>query len=277
MLAVLKAAPALACGCTVVLKTSEKSPLTALAFCKLVQQAVRVQSGLGVHAEHVCGCSLYCLLPSSQHNTQSIYLPLPFCSVFLSITASVSLALSVYVLGALPSAAKELQGLGIRVRRAFLQGFPPGVFNVLSGWGDTVGSWLIRHPLVSKVSFTGSSTVGRLVAEECAATVKRVTLELGGKSPLVVLNDANVEKACEATWKGLFFNSGTSIESWGERPRAIAATALPRRAWSWLDAKTPSFCRGQEFGSVISTFEFMMWFAFCRSVLRGVQSHSCSI
>ncbi|CDJ68090.1 hypothetical protein ENH_00048020, partial [Eimeria necatrix] len=87
-------------------------------------------------------------------------------------------------------------------------GFPAGVLNVVNGWGPSVGGPLVRHPLVGKVSFTGSSAVGRRVAGEAAANTKRVTLELGGKSPLVVLKDADLRRAAEATWQGLFTNSG---------------------------------------------------------------------
>jgi aldehyde dehydrogenase (NAD+) len=69
-------------------------------------------------------------------------------------------------------------------------GFPSGVINVINGFGD-VGSAIVSHPDIHKVAFTGSINVGKLVMENAAKNLKKVSLELGGKSPLVVLDDAN--------------------------------------------------------------------------------------
>ncbi|MFC4463770.1 phenylacetaldehyde dehydrogenase StyD [Streptomyces xiangluensis] len=87
-------------------------------------------------------------------------------------------------------------------------GFPPGVVNVVPGFGDVVGAALVRHPGVDKISFTGSPEVGREIQKAAADTFKRVTLELGGKSPQIVLEDADVEAAVQGIAMGLFFNQG---------------------------------------------------------------------
>jgi betaine-aldehyde dehydrogenase len=87
-------------------------------------------------------------------------------------------------------------------------GFPPGVVNVVPGFGDVAGAALVRHPSVDKISFTGSPEVGREIQKVAADTFKRVTLELGGKSPQIVLKDADVEAAVQGIAMGLFFNQG---------------------------------------------------------------------
>jgi aldehyde dehydrogenase (NAD+)/betaine-aldehyde dehydrogenase len=86
-------------------------------------------------------------------------------------------------------------------------GFPPGTFNVLTG-GATTGAALVGHPGVDKVSFTGSTAVGREIAARAAATVKRVSLELGGKTPVIVAPDADIDRAAEASVQGALVNSG---------------------------------------------------------------------
>jgi len=123
-----KLAPALAAGCTIVVKTSEKTPLSALKIAALIKEA----------------------------------------------------------------------------------GFPHGVVNVLSGYGPTAGAALARHPGVDKVAFTGSTAVGKEVERMAADTCKRVTLELGGKSALVVFDDADLEQAVQTAHVGLFLNHGES-------------------------------------------------------------------
>jgi acyl-CoA reductase-like NAD-dependent aldehyde dehydrogenase len=87
-------------------------------------------------------------------------------------------------------------------------GFPPGVVNVCPGMGSTAGAALVAHPLVEKVSFTGSLGVGRLIARQAADTLKHVSLELGGKNPHVIFADADMETAIEAAAAAIFFNSG---------------------------------------------------------------------
>jgi aldehyde dehydrogenase (NAD+) len=126
MIAMWKIAPALACGCTVVLKPAEITPLTALRLGEL----------------------------------------------------------------------------------ALAAGFPPGVLNVVTGFGATAGAALVDHADVDKVTFTGSPAVGRQILRGAAGNLKRVTLELGGKSANIIFADADLDLAVKAASSGIFFNSG---------------------------------------------------------------------
>lgn len=125
-IALWKVAPALASGCTVVLKPSEETPLTALHLAQLAMEA----------------------------------------------------------------------------------GFPPGVLNVVTGRGTTVGAALASHPGVNKISFTGSTSVGKSIARAAAGNMVRCGLELGGKSPVIVLDDADPQAAAEGAAMAIFFNQG---------------------------------------------------------------------
>lgn len=87
-------------------------------------------------------------------------------------------------------------------------GFPAGVVNIVPGLGEIAGAALVAHPGVDKISFTGSPEVGRQIQKAAAETFKRVTLELGGKTPQIVCEDANVEQAIQGIAMGLFFNQG---------------------------------------------------------------------
>jgi aldehyde dehydrogenase (NAD+) len=87
-------------------------------------------------------------------------------------------------------------------------GFPPGVVNVVTGFGKDVGTPLVEHPLVKKIAFTGSDTTGRLINELAAKTFKRVSLELGGKSPNIVFADAKIEDAVNGAVSGIFAATG---------------------------------------------------------------------
>jgi aldehyde dehydrogenase (NAD+) len=130
MMASWKAAPALAAGCTVVLKPAEQTPLTALRLGELALEA----------------------------------------------------------------------------------GFPPGVFNVITGAGET-GAALVDHPGVQKISFTGSTAVGREIGAKAGRALKRVTLELGGKSANVILPDANLKAAIGGSFQGIYFNAGQACNA----------------------------------------------------------------
>ncbi|HEY7686086.1 MAG TPA: aldehyde dehydrogenase family protein [Gemmatimonadales bacterium] len=121
-----KFAPALAAGCTIILKPASETPLTALAFSEIALEA----------------------------------------------------------------------------------GFPPGAFNVVSGGGSTAGAALVRHPDVDKISFTGSTEVGRQIMKMAADTNKRVTLELGGKSPNLIFADADLKAAVRGALTGIFYGKG---------------------------------------------------------------------
>ena len=124
--AIWKIAPALATGCTLVLKPAEQTPLTALRFAELIAEA----------------------------------------------------------------------------------GVPEGVINVVTGFGATAGAALVTHPGVDKISFTGSTEIGRQIGASAAAQMKRFTLELGGKSPMVVMEDADLDIAIPGTAMGIFANHG---------------------------------------------------------------------
>jgi len=87
-------------------------------------------------------------------------------------------------------------------------GLPAGVFNVVPGPGREIGMAMAGHPGIDKISFTGSTPVGIRVAQKAAETVKRVTLELGGKSPAVILDDADIDKAVAGTASGVFGHAG---------------------------------------------------------------------
>jgi len=126
LMAVSKLAPALAAGCTAILKPAEQTPLSALRLGELVQEA----------------------------------------------------------------------------------GFPEGVVNIVTGFGETAGAAITEHPGVDKVSFTGSTDVGKIILKAASGNLKRVTLELGGKSPVVVFPDADMSKAIPGAANGIFFNSG---------------------------------------------------------------------
>ena len=87
-------------------------------------------------------------------------------------------------------------------------GLPPGVFNLVTGAGAGVGETLIAHPEVDMVSLTGSTVAGRRIGAVAAQTIKRIALELGGRSPLIVLDDADIVEAVSAGLSGCFLNSG---------------------------------------------------------------------
>ena len=101
-----------------------------------------------------------------------------------------------------PLSALRLGELALRA------GFPPGVLNVVPGFGETAGAALAEHPDVDKITFTGSPAVGRQILVAAAGNLKRVTLELGGKSANIIFPDADIDAAVKAAASGIFFNSG---------------------------------------------------------------------
>jgi phenylacetaldehyde dehydrogenase len=126
MMAAWKLAPALAAGCTIVLKPAEQTPLSAIRLGRLIQEV----------------------------------------------------------------------------------GFPPGVVNIVTGFGETAGAALAAHPDVDKVAFTGSTEVGKLILQAAAGNLKKVSLELGGKSPAIVFPDADMDVAIRGTASAILFNMG---------------------------------------------------------------------
>jgi acyl-CoA reductase-like NAD-dependent aldehyde dehydrogenase len=91
-------------------------------------------------------------------------------------------------------------------------GFPPGVINILTGDGET-GAALVDDPGVDKIAFTGSTAVGREIAAKAGRALKRVTLELGGKSPNIILPDADIEAAVKGSFQAIYFNSGQACNA----------------------------------------------------------------
>jgi phenylacetaldehyde dehydrogenase len=101
-----------------------------------------------------------------------------------------------------PLTALRLAELGLEA------GLPPGALNVITGRGETTGDALVRHPHISKVAFTGSTEVGRIIGAACGQNLKAASLELGGKSPVIVLPDCDPQKAAEGAAAAIFFNHG---------------------------------------------------------------------
>jgi aldehyde dehydrogenase (NAD+) len=91
-------------------------------------------------------------------------------------------------------------------------GFPAGTLNILTGDGST-GAALVDEPGVDKVAFTGSTEVGREIGAKCGRSLKRVTLELGGKSPNIILPDADLDRAIKGSYEGIYFNSGQACNA----------------------------------------------------------------
>jgi 5-carboxymethyl-2-hydroxymuconate semialdehyde dehydrogenase len=127
-------------------------------------------------------------------------------------------------------------------------GVPAGVVNIVPGFGPTAGAALVRHPMVDKIAFTGSTEVGKEIQRESAATLKRVSLELGGKSPNIVFADADVEAAVEGALVGVFFNQGqvccagtrlfVERKLHDEFAERLAKTAAGMKQGSGLDPET---------------------------------------
>jgi acyl-CoA reductase-like NAD-dependent aldehyde dehydrogenase len=105
-----------------------------------------------------------------------------------------------------PLSALRLGELALEV------GFPPGVLNVLTGDGST-GAALVEHDDVDKIAFTGSTEVGREIGAKAGRALKRVTLELGGKSPNVILDDADIAAAIKGSFQAIYFNSGQACNA----------------------------------------------------------------
>ena len=105
--------------------------------------------------------------------------------------------------------AEETPLTALKLEEIFREaGLPDGVLNVVTGYGETTGAALTAHPDVDKISFTGSTEVGRLIVKAAAGNLKRLTLELGGKSPLIMFDDANLDKAIMNAGLGLLAGSG---------------------------------------------------------------------
>jgi acyl-CoA reductase-like NAD-dependent aldehyde dehydrogenase len=127
-------------------------------------------------------------------------------------------------------------------------GFPPGVLNCIPGKGSVAGAAMVRHPDVAKIAFTGSTEVGREIMREGSATVKRLSLELGGKSPNIVFADADLDAAAKGALNAIFYGKGevcaagsrllVEESARGELEERIVARAKKMVAGDPLDPKT---------------------------------------
>jgi len=150
-------------------------------------------------------------------------------------------------------------------------GLPEGVLNVLTGDGST-GAAIVDHPGVDKIAFTGSTPVGREIGAAAGRSLKRVTLELGGKSPNIILPDADLKAAIKGSFQGIYFNSGQACQA-GSRlfvPRehydtvvsGLAEAAGKARVGPGLDAST-------QFGPVVSSEQHERVLSYIRSGLES--------
>ena len=121
-----------------------------------------------------------------------------------------------------PDAATPVTALRLAELAAEV-GFPPGVVNVVPGDGPTTGAYLVRHPGVDKVAFTGSTATGSEVMRLCADPIKRLTLELGGKSPNIVFADADLDSAIPSSVWAIYYSAGQSCEA---RSRVLVEAPL---------------------------------------------------
>lgn len=146
-------------------------------------------------------------------------------------------------------------------------GFPPGVINIVNGDGAT-GAALVEHPGVNKIAFTGSTAVGREIGRKAGEQLKRVTLELGGKSPNIIFDDANLKHAVRGSFQGIYFNTGQACNAgsrlfvhsskFDEVTAALAEMAAAAGVGAALD-------EGAQFGPVVSDRQFETVNAFIQS------------
>src|SRR5204863_5213717 len=138
-------------------------------------------------------------------------------------------------------------------------GLPPGVVNVVTGAGETAGAAIVAHPDVDKIAFTGSVDVGKTIMRAAAGTLKKISLELGGKSPNIFFADADFEVAVEGALFGVFFNQGEVCSAGSrilvERPiygRFVDAIAEKARAIK----VGPPLDRETKMGALVSREQF---------------------
>lgn len=134
-------------------------------------------------------------------------------------------------------------------------GVPEGVINTIPGSGEIVGDYLVEHEDVNKVAFTGSTSTGRSIMAKASQTLKRLTLELGGKSPNIVFEDADLEAAVAGSLFGIFFNTGQSCEA---RSRMFVHESIYDEFMEQFIDKTKKlqlgdpFDKGTHIGSIVS-------------------------
>ena len=138
-------------------------------------------------------------------------------------------------------------------------GLPPGVVNIVTGFGETAGAPLVEHAEVNKVAFTGSAAVGKKIVKMAAETVKRVTLELGGKSPNIFFSDADLEAATDGALFGVFINQG---EVCSAGSRILVERAIYPRFLETMTEKAkrirlgPPLARETKMGPLVSREQF---------------------
>jgi phenylacetaldehyde dehydrogenase len=149
-------------------------------------------------------------------------------------------------------------------------GFPPGVINILTGYGETAGAAMTAHPDIDKIAFTGSTEVGRRILAAAAGNLKRVSLELGGKSPMIVMPDADVEAVIAGAVPGIFFNAGQSCMAGS---RLIVHESLAERVTEGIAARARTirvgsgFQPGTQVGPLVSEAQLERVQAYVRSGL----------
>jgi aldehyde dehydrogenase (NAD+) len=150
-------------------------------------------------------------------------------------------------------------------------GVPEGVVNVVTGSGSEVGNYLVEHPLVDKVAFTGSTPVGKDIMEKASKTLKRVTLELGGKSPNIIFEDADLDAAVDGALFGIFYNTGQSCEA---RSRLYVHESIYEQFMEKFVEKTKKlklgnpFDQGTHVGAIISREQLEIIDGYVRSALE---------
>jgi len=158
-------------------------------------------------------------------------------------------------------------------------GVPEGVVNIVTGFGETAGAALAAHPDVDKVAFTGSTEVGKLIVKAAAGNLKKVTLELGGKSPAVVFKDAgNLDAAIEGAANAIFFNHGQCCCAGS---RLYAERAVFDRVLEGLETRAknihlgPGLSAGTEMGPLVSEEQFNRVTSYIQSGLdQGAHASS---
>jgi acyl-CoA reductase-like NAD-dependent aldehyde dehydrogenase len=151
-------------------------------------------------------------------------------------------------------------------------GLPPGVLNILTGSSRELGAALVEHPDVDKIAFTGSTATGKLVAATAAQTVKRVTLELGGKSPSIVCSDADIDAAVSGALYGIFYNAGQCCEA---RSRLLVHESVYDRFMDAFVTKTKALRVGDPtqketlVGAVTMREQFDKIAAYCALAFDG--------
>ena len=138
-------------------------------------------------------------------------------------------------------------------------GLPPGVVNIVTGAGETAGAAIVEHPDVDKIAFTGSAEVGKTIMRSAAGTLKKISLELGGKSPNIFFADADFEVAVEGALFGVFFNQG-EVCSAGSRILVQRSIYKPFLEAMVEKAKAitvgPPLDRGTKMGALVSRAQF---------------------